>query len=73
MEANHEQYQHLTLEERVLIKTKLEADCSFRKIAKDLGKSPYQLPGPTLVRQTLLQEEDLCLLQGGLFPPLPSL
>lgn len=34
------QYQHLTLEDRVLIKTKLEAACSFRKIAKDLGKSP---------------------------------
>ncbi len=33
-------YQHLTLEDRVLIKMKLEAADSFRKIAKDLGKSP---------------------------------
>ena len=33
-------YQHLTLEDRVQIKVKLEAADSFRKIAKDLGKSP---------------------------------
>ncbi|MGI6613231.1 MAG: helix-turn-helix domain-containing protein [Saccharofermentanales bacterium] len=33
-------HQHLTLEERVQIKVKLDAACSFRKIAKDLGKSP---------------------------------
>ncbi len=33
-------YQHLTLEDRVLIKMKLEAADSFRKITKDLGKSP---------------------------------
>ncbi len=33
-------YQHLTLEDRVQIKVKLNAACSLRKIAKDLGKSP---------------------------------
>ena len=33
-------HQHLTLEDRVQIKVKLDAACSFRKIAKDLGKSP---------------------------------
>ena len=33
-------YSHLTLEDRVQIKVKLDAACSFRKIAKDLGKSP---------------------------------
>ena len=33
-------YQHLSLEDRVQIKVKLEAACSLRKIAKDLGRSP---------------------------------
>ena len=31
---------HLTLEDRQRIMRKLNAECSFRKIARDLGKSP---------------------------------
>ncbi|MGI6121685.1 MAG: helix-turn-helix domain-containing protein [Saccharofermentanales bacterium] len=33
-------HKHLTMEDRQRIMQKLNAECSFRKIAKDLGKSP---------------------------------
>ena len=70
-------HKHLTMEDRQRIMQKLNVECSFRKIAKDLGKSPTtisqevkknrtvqseELPRKTALRKTVLQENELRVL-----------
>lgn len=43
---------HLTLDERTSIRIKLNAACSFRKIARDLSKSPTTISNEVKARRT---------------------
>ena len=45
---------HLTQDERVLIKIKLDACCSFRKIARDLNKSTSTISAEVKARRTMV-------------------
>lgn len=47
---------HLSLEDRTQIKIKLDAACSFRKIAKDLGKSPTTISNEVKTRRLVVKK-----------------